>query len=279
MGKLWNKPKVVIEVKEGIKGKKCTKCYEWKPLDSGFHGDKRGLGGRTAKCKDCVAVYKRNYYKENSEKEKKRTKEWYEINKEVALERQRVYRELNREKVAETNRIYRLKNIDKIREVSRRYRERNKDKVTLQKRKWYLANKDIVEVRNLRRRSRMTLARNDLTVEEKDMIWKYFNNKCALSCSDDVSIDHVIPINTGRGGTHKGNIIPLKTELNQSKGPDNIFEWFEANRQRFELSQNKFDRLIDFLAEANDMSVDEYRDYVYWCHENPRELSESEADE
>lgn len=53
-----------------------------------------------------------------------------------------------------------------------------------------------------------------------------------------------------------------------------FIQWFEANRQRFDLSQERFDSLIAWLASANAMSVEEYRDYVYHCHENPRTINE-----
>jgi hypothetical protein len=66
----------------------------------------------------------------------------------------------------------------------------------------------------------------------------------------------------------------MTEKLNRSKFTNNIFEWFETNRQRFELSQEKFDRLIEWLASANAMTVEEYRDYVYWCHANPRTVDE-----
>ncbi len=106
----------------------------------------------------------------------------------------------------------------------------------------------------------------------------HFKDGCALTGAIDVDIDHVIPIATGHVGTIPGNIIPLAKTLNRSKKDRNIFEWFEANRQRFELSRERFDRLIEWLASANAMTVDEYREFVYWCHGNPRSIDEIRAD-
>lgn len=93
MGKRKHSPKRAIEVRGGKKGRECTKCGIWKPLETNFNKDKKGLEGRTAQCKSCLSTYKRKYYKSNSEKEKQRTTEWYENNKEYALSRQKEYRE------------------------------------------------------------------------------------------------------------------------------------------------------------------------------------------
>src|SRR5699024_2349289 len=122
-----------------------------------------------------------------------------------------------------------------------------------------------------RRRTRKSKLPCNFTAKDLESLLRTFNNSCALTGrKDNLQIDHVIPLATGHGGAIYGNMAPLTGVLNSSKNDANIFEWFEANRQRFELSQDKFDRLIDFLAEANDMTVEEYRDYVYWCHKNPQ---------
>ncbi|MBW3113554.1 hypothetical protein KYJ26_16995 [Bacillus sp. MCCB 382] len=97
---------------------------------------------------------------------------------------------------------------------------------------------------------------------------------CVLTGDADIHLDHVIPIAIGHGGTIKSNMIPLRSDLNMNKKKSNIFEWFSANKQRFNLSQEKFDTLIDYLAELNEMTREEYREYVYWCHANPRTVDQ-----
>ena len=101
-----------------------------------------------------------------------------------------------------------------------------------------------------------------------------FGGGCALTNSKDFQFDHVIPIDVGRCGSVAENLIPLNASLNSSKHANNIFEWFDDNRERFDLSQRKFDELIEYLADINEMTVEEYRDYVYWCHDNPRTVDE-----
>jgi len=100
-----------------------------------------------------------------------------------------------------------------------------------------------------------------------------FDSRCALTGDESIHMDHVIPLSLGREGrSRKGNLIPLSSFLNMNKGIKNIFEWFEDNRERFGLEQRKFDELIEYLADINDMTTEEYEEYVRWCHDNPRDL-------
>lgn len=104
--------------------------------------------------------------------------------------------------------------------------------------------------------------------------------RCSFSLEEGkLAMDHVIPVATGHGGTYAGNLIPLEKSVNSSKNDSNIFEWFGATRQRFELSQERFDQTIGRLASANALTVAEYREFVYWCHENKRTVDEIKADQ
>lgn len=91
-------------------------------------------------------------------------------------------------------------------------------------------------------------------------------------------LDHVIPLTAGHGGTTYENIVPLRADLNISKHNACIFKWFADNRERFDLSQRKFDELIEYLADINEVTTKEYEEFVYWCHDNPRTVEEIEAD-
>jgi hypothetical protein len=272
MGELWRKPVVVVETRviDGVEaeGKKCTKCGKWKPLITSFSRDKKGLGGRMAKCKTCIAEYKKSYYTLNSEKVKHLSSEWYETHKERALESCRVYRTKHKEEKALTDKLYRINNAEKLSKKARERRLANRQNEAERKRRWYLNNKDTVEIRNLRRRSRASKLNNDITKEEKEFIWRYFDNSCALTGSiENVSIDHVIPISTGYGGATKGNIIPMRLDLNISKCDKNIFMWFQEIKEYYGLSEDKFNRLVEWLAQANNMTVKEYKEHVQKCHD------------
>ncbi len=109
-------------------------------------------------------------------------------------------------------------------------------------------------------------------VEQSEVLSR-FDGGCALTGNSDIEWDHAIPVSTGHGGTTRKNMYPLRQDLNSSKGSLNIFEWFETAKERFNLEQSRFDALIEYLSKLNGMTTKEYRDYVYWCHENPRDAA------
>lgn len=158
-------------------------------------------------------------------------------------------------------------------ECTYQYYYDNKDMFHENVRNWYHRNpekarKVQVEQQNKRRVTSKGLPYR-WSDSLKDKVLERFIGGCALTGSDDIHWDHVIPVSIGHGGTILGNMIPLRSDLNVSKNNRNIFEWFPLAKKRFNLSQTKFDELIEYLAKVNDMTTNEYRDYVYWCHDNP----------
>lgn len=125
----------------------------------------------------------------------------------------------------------------------------------------------------LRRKTRTNALINDLTAEDRAEILARFNNKCALTGRDvPLHLDHVIPVAVGHGGTTKANILPVWQRINSSKSDRNIFEWYEENGERFGVCPSKFSESIEYLAGLNGMTFEEYKDYVYDCHENPNDI-------
>lgn len=87
---------VTIEINgEFVEAKECRECFNIEKLTN-YYTQKKGLGGRTSTCKDCV------------------------------LRKRADYREENREIVNERNRVYRSENKDSISEYKREYRKMNK---------------------------------------------------------------------------------------------------------------------------------------------------------
>jgi hypothetical protein len=111
-------------------------------------------------------------------------------------------------------------------------------------------NPDKNKLRQHRRRARRKSLPNDFTNEQMSQTYEYFGG-CALTGAAEVDWDHVVPLVSGFGGTTFGNMVPLRGDLNKSKNDANIFEWFERNKERFNLEQARFDRLIEWLASVN----------------------------
>lgn len=134
-------------------------------------------------------------------------------------------------------------------------------------------NIDCMTVNRHKRRAKEKYLPCNLTKTE------YTYNQCFLTNRDETSLEHALPISLGHGGTTRGNCYPMRLDLNISKNDKHLFLWFKANRQRFKLSQSKFDRLIEWLASANALSVQEYREFYDWCFANPRTVDEIKCDQ
>lgn len=248
--------------------KACRTCNVIKPLNE-YYSCKNCPDGRRYVCKQCDKEKVKSYRKRNPEKYKQAVKKYHAENREVRNAANKKYREDNREYESDRMKIWRLENKEHIRKYIVKYRENNLEKLKEQEARWRANNKEKINIAQSRRRARKRMLPNEFTSEQLAELLKHFNDGCALTGSkEDINVDHVIPLATGHGGTTYGNMIPLRGDLNRSKHDANIFEWFESNRQRFELSEENFSKMIDYLAEINGVTAEEYRDHVFWCHEN-----------
>lgn len=169
------------------------------------------------------------------------------------------YRDEDRISNSKRCRIYYRENKGSILKHKKKYREENKEKVAL----W-----------SQRRRTRSrSLPSQSVQIIEQSMI-----KKLTCEINNKVHLDHVIPVSIGHGGTIAPNLAYMSAELNISKSNRNIFEWFTKEKERFNLDQNEFDELIAHLAHQNGLTPSEYREFVDWCHENPRTLDGVKAD-
>jgi len=236
-----------------VVAKVCTKCEELKSMVN-YAMKKIGLGGKQQACKLC-------------------TKTYYAENRERIIQTERKWREKNPEKKKKMNREYYEENRDVCLYAMRKYRKENRGREVERTRKWREENRgrylESCCIRAHRRRARKSNLPDDFTLEQQSEVLTYFNNACALTGEKlNRSWDHALPIASGHGGTTYGNMYPLRGDLNSSKCDSNLFEWFESNRQRFNLSQAKFDTLVKYLADVNEMTVEEYTAYYNSCFED-----------
>lgn len=135
-------------------------------------------------------------------------------------------------------------------------------------------SKDIYARAQVRRRARKRGLPANLNVPTTG-----WDRRCELSgILAKTHVDHFIPISIGHAGSYAGNFTHLAPEINSSKSDANPFEWFEANGQRFELSQSAFDSLVAKLAAQNGLTPEEFRDFTYWCFANKRTVEQVHAD-
>lgn len=102
---------------------------------------------------------------------------------------------------------------------------------------------------------------------------------CALTgSSEDVTVDHFIPLQWGHGGQYSGNIYFVKRKLNIWKSNLNPFKWIKKVSLSEDINMLKWDQLVRQLAEENGLSVKDFRRYVNWCEKNKRTKEQLMAD-
>jgi len=115
--------------------KRCNKCLMEKEIN---------LFPKTgAKCKKCIAQYKKEYLFLNNKKVKQSQKKYYENNKEKVKEKVKEYIKNNKGKIKEYKDEYN-KNNPKL-EYHKEYREKNKELVSQRKKDYYQNNKEKVK--------------------------------------------------------------------------------------------------------------------------------------
>ncbi|MEK5414324.1 hypothetical protein [Paenibacillus sp. FSL L8-0708] len=228
-----------------VDGKVCTKCGgEPKPLTN-YGADKRKSDGRRPHCKECEHEYKLAHKERNPE-----------------------YRRNYYEATADASRQY-----------SRKWVEDNPELNKIRNSRWASQNKTKIRARDARRRTAKASLPESLSWSGWETTLEVTRRRCALTgAPSNIHMEHWLPIGVGHGGTYSGNIYPMHGTLNLSKSDDNPFEWFEANGQRFELSQSSFDVLVAKLAHQNGLTPEEFRDFTYWCFANKRTVIEVKAD-
>lgn len=279
--KTIKRSKVIKEMVNGqeVVSKVCTKCDKLKAL-ADFNDQPDGLLGKESHCKECRAVYRvenkeslsqraKKYYEENVDTIKWKTSKWYLENYERARERQKDYYESNKEEISVKSKEYRVKNSDKIKKRNRLYYRKNKEQIKVKIIEWRKNNPHFKKVSEHNRMARKRSLPNTFSTEEYEYMMNFFDGKCALTGSEDIQIDHVIPLKIGHAGTVFGNMIPLNSPLNSSKQDKNIFEWFKETKGENNLSEENFKKVIQYLADINNMTCSEYEKYVYECHKNP----------
>jgi hypothetical protein len=241
----------------------CTSCNKFKALDN-FHKSKKELHGRRSYCVPC-------------ERERRNGK----IVKNISYV---IYLKINDEfiegKICTQCKVPKTKDnfvTSKVRcqrclrDMWIEYNEENEAK-----RKEYNeayakseVGKQKINLRGHNRRALVNSLPHTLTYEQYNDIMNEWEWKCAISGEmDGISLDHFIPVTSGYGGTTYENMIPLVKYLNSSKSNNNPFEWFERNKERFDLCEERFLKVIDSLAKKNSMTIEEYTTYVDSCFTN-----------
>ncbi|MEC3596912.1 hypothetical protein P4159_05710 [Bacillus thuringiensis] len=288
-----------------IVAKFCGRCKNIKSVQE-YNKLQKGLGGKKAHCKACEKEYReanrdkmkeynkkyreenkdkmREYGKKHREKHANSTKEYhkkyYEEHKEKMKEYRKNYYKENKEEIKEYQNKYRKENTEKVKEYQRRYQkwydknnERRREYKKRRDRQYYLKNKDKSRVWKNIRRARKRLLPSTLTNSQNKNMLISQNNACILATTSfDLHLEHFIPVSIGYGGTTYENCYYMEGSLNLSKNASNPFEWIKTQPSEY---QDRFHSiLVPMLAARNEMTVEEFTEYVNWCFDNPRTIED-----
>ena len=277
-----------------IVAKTCSGCAEMLEL-SKFHESKTCLGDKTSQCKVCNDKRLKKWVEDNPEKRMAATKRWVEDNPEkIKAKRDKWYEEKYPQ--------YRADNIEMIKEKDRLRYHRDKEKRQIYHRKWreenpeyiykyqinyyaenteqkkdyqkqyYQENKEKVYHHGRIRRTRMAALPSTLTLEQDRIILEIQDYSCLLSgATENLHLEHFIPVAWGAGGTTFENCYYMEGTLNMSKGRKNPFEWIKYQPEEYQDNFNN--KLVPELAARNNMTIEEFTDYVYQCEQNAKELA------
>jgi hypothetical protein len=254
-----------------IVAKKCTPCDQMLPLED-FGSDKRGLAGKRGFCRTCDTHRKKNngngldIYGNPKKPSPKHV--------------ERVYNKYGMV-IAKT-----CPRCDDLKSRSEFYEQSSATDVLSihcktchgeRVREWARANPEKCRTYGHNRRAKERALPGDLTDEQWMSALEYFDYSCALTgVTENLAGEHAIPLKIGRAGTVFWNMYPLESTLNSSKGDKHLFLWAQS---RSDIDKQKFNRLICYLADMCELTVDEYREFYDWCFLNPRfTVEEIEAD-
>lgn len=229
---------------------------------------------RNAKCKDCFGSYHAKYRVENRDTLLSYKKDYYEENKDELLGKMKIYAKDNREKIAKYQKAYAVENEDALRKQRRGYREENKELLKKRAKNWKMSNRE--EFRDSEKLKMRRVRKYDKAFPfNRDEVKNFFKHQCFLTGEEEnLHIDHFIPRSLNHGIRDFGNAVLISGRINLSKQEFNPFDWVEFPWVSDLISQEEWLRWIKHLSSVNNLTLSEFKEFVYWCFDNPRDEQE-----
>lgn len=250
-----SKTKHPISTVNGIEGKVCSKCNEWKPMGEYYLLHKKGREFLDSWCKQCRSKSSSEWNKNNPEQHKNNLRKWISENpkrySEITLRsrkkrrerknaRQREVYASNPEPKRRKNATWRKANPSKMKEYRRSHDQRHPgiqavyrqnyingdpDHVKEVNIKWRRKNRDKIISYKHARRARMNSNGGTWTVGEWNWLFDLLSHSCVkcgrtekelVSTGIKIEKDHIHPISTG-GMNNIENLQPLCAECHDDK--------------------------------------------------------------
>ena len=257
--------------------KYCGCCGVVKPLE---------VHGHNKTCKECINLRSkawREAHKNDPEykaKNKARSKAHYETYKGHYIARQKAYYEANK-----NDPKYKAEN----RARTKAYREANKDKIKEYQKAYCQSEhgKAVKKAVNHNRRAMKRALPRGITADDLKTVSEVLHGQCAYTGKpiEEQHDDHVIPLGVGYGGSIVSNMVPAESSINESKGAKNVFEFVEELETQGVNTAFFYDKTLPYIVEEyreyiedEDLYIEEYAEYVNYCHDNPRTVEEVRAE-
>ena len=289
--------------------KVCTKCGIEKELNE-FHRDKKKKDGRISRCKSCnnlvawipipfkIEIEGKTYegeLKQNRKQTKylesdgviiakvctkchnwKSLEEGFSKGSDRSGGRSPICRECNSKQVSK----WMSENKERKVETNRIWCENNKEHKAEYDRIRKRNNPEMYKAYAQRRRARQSALPDTLTDVQIIAENEFYGYRCPLTGkTENLSIEHIIPISWGHGGTTLENCYPMNINTNSSKQDANIFEWLQRKTKSFyDRSEydvfNFWETVIKRKAAQHEMTIVEFIAYVYFCDKNRKSEEE-----
>lgn len=204
------------------------------------HIEKRRVSN--SNCLLCEKKQNHDYYYENIEYHKERSRRWREENPDkIAQQRERA--SIRRASLS-SQKPKRIKTCPKeldrrryIRDKEKRlaqgkeYYERNKDRIKIYKAKWHAENQEKVRASRWRRKSLKKQADGWFTGKDIERLFQAQKGKCIeckICIKGGYDIDHIMPLYLG-GSNYPSNLQLLCSKCNRKKSYKDPIEWANEN--------------------------------------------------
>lgn len=220
----------------------CRLCNQEKPLDC-FHRSKVNPSGYRYQCKECRKAenkdparktYKAQWYQNNKELTKRRSKQHYRENRDTHLQQAKSRYLANKESIQAYKQAWAQENKVRLKIKRRTYYQTNRSRFLAYGREYHCKNPHVALNARLRRR-----AYQDQYPELSGQDWQRImqsNQWCCIYCgkylggtiNTERTIDHLIPVK--RGGSHTvDNLAPSYRSCNSKKHTKTYEEFIDEN--------------------------------------------------
>jgi 5-methylcytosine-specific restriction endonuclease McrA len=239
----------IVHNADGVAGKICSRCREWKPLSEfalhRWRGAPIGDGYKSA-CKICLNADWRAWRMKNTDKERERYQIYREQNIQRIEDKRKARVAIYRDQINAVRRRRRAANLEQYRFADRAYYQKAEPEIRRQRRRsQYRENPDRFKADKRARRSRKFQAEGSHTEEEWEALEAKYNYTCLCCHRREPNIkltrDHVVPLGKG-GSDYIGNIQPLCRSCNsvkKGKRTDYRISWQTTESSNSDTSEDQ----------------------------------------